>query len=120
MTSPGLQAYRCLREEVREFQGKPIMVRVKARTMAYASYAPKDGYSLLQLDHSRRYPSGLPPNTYQLPYHTHIPPQTLYSVTKGVWASGPAYQCAEVRPSQHQRQRRLIRRDQLTVFNSHT
>ncbi|CAF98742.1 unnamed protein product, partial [Tetraodon nigroviridis] len=41
------QAYRCLREEVREFQGKPIMVRVKARTMAYASYAPKDGYSLL-------------------------------------------------------------------------
>lgn len=76
------------------------MVRIKAKTMATTSYAPKNGYSPLQLDqHGEGYPSYLPPDTYQLPYSTYIPPQTLYSITNDVWASGTAYQgCAEVRP----------------------
>lgn len=97
MTHLDVQAYRYLREEVRLFQGKPIMVRIKAKTM---SYAPKNGYAPLQLDqHGEHCSSYLPPNTYQLPYSTHIPPQTLYSISNDVWASGPAYQgCAEVRP----------------------
>lgn len=95
-----MQAYRYLREEVRLFQGKPIMVRIKAKTMAYTSYTPKNGYAPLQLDqHDEHYSPYLRPNTYQLPYSTHIPPQTLYSITNDVWASGTAYQgCAEVRP----------------------
>lgn len=82
---------------MRVFQGKPIMVRIKAQTMAYTS---KDGYAPLQLDqHSNHYFPYLPPNIYQLPYSTHIPPQTLYSITNDKWASGTAYQGrAEVRP----------------------
>lgn len=81
------------------FQGKPIMVRIKAKTMAYTTYAPKNGYSPLQLDQhaAEHYSSYLPPNTYQLPYSTHVPPQALYSITNDVWT--PGYQgCAEVSP----------------------
>ena len=83
---------------MRLFQGKPIMVRIKAKTMAYTAYAPKNGYLPLQLDqHGEHHPSHLPPNTYQLPYSTHIPTQTLYSISSDVWAPGTAYQgCAEV------------------------
>lgn len=67
------------------FQGRPLMVRIKAKTMACASYAPRNGYAPLQ-----------PYSAYQLPYSSHIPPQTLYS--SDVWASGTAYQGrAEVR-----------------------
>lgn len=89
-----------MREEVRVFQGKPIMVRIKAKTMASTSYAPKNGYSPLQLDqHSEGYSSYLPPDTYQLPYSTYIPPQALYPITNDVWASGTPFQgCAEVSP----------------------
>ncbi|XP_055363941.1 la-related protein 4B-like isoform X3 [Betta splendens] len=39
------QAYKYLREEVQMFKGKPIKVRIKAKTMAVASYAPKNGYT---------------------------------------------------------------------------
>ncbi|CAM1307823.1 LARP4 (predicted), partial [Pycnogonum litorale] len=38
------QAYRYLREEVKTFQGKPIMARIKAKPMARVSFLPKNGY----------------------------------------------------------------------------
>ncbi|KAF0028553.1 hypothetical protein F2P81_019640 [Scophthalmus maximus] len=40
------QVYKYLREDVRLFKGKPLMVRIKAKTMTVPSYAPKNGYSL--------------------------------------------------------------------------
>ncbi|KAM8732131.1 uncharacterized protein AB9X84_026293 isoform 1-T2 [Acanthopagrus schlegelii] len=87
------QAYRYLREEVRVFKGKPIMVRIKAKTMAVTSYAPKNGYRPAQLD---QYGSYYPPTTYP-PCPTHVPAQQLYDFTNEVWATG--YQeCAEQPP----------------------
>ncbi|XP_068437518.1 uncharacterized protein [Clinocottus analis] len=86
------QAYKYLREEVREFQGKPIMVRIKAKTMAVSSFAPKNGYRppQLQLDPCSSY---FPPDPYQQPG----PPQQLYDLSNEVWASAATgYQgCAE-------------------------
>ncbi|KAG7250683.1 hypothetical protein CRUP_022584, partial [Coryphaenoides rupestris] len=38
------EAYKYLREDVKVFQGKPIMARIKAKTMAVGSYSPKNGY----------------------------------------------------------------------------
>ncbi|XP_028289348.1 la-related protein 4B-like [Parambassis ranga] len=43
------QAYKYLREEVRVFQEKPIMVRIKTKTMAATSYAPQNGFRPVQL-----------------------------------------------------------------------
>ncbi|XP_073344011.1 uncharacterized protein [Pagrus major] len=92
--SDAQQAYRYLREEVRVFKGKPIMVRIKAKTMAVTSYAPKNGYGPAQLD---QYASYYSPTTYQPPCHTHVPAQQLYDFTNEVWATG--YQeCAEPPP----------------------
>lgn len=80
-----LQAYRCLREEVRTFQGKPIMVRIKAKTMAVASYAPKNGYTPAQLD---QYGSYFPPGSYQQPCPAHMAGPQLYDFTGDMWATG--------------------------------
>ncbi|XP_054479342.1 uncharacterized protein LOC129111072 [Anoplopoma fimbria] len=66
------QAYKYLREDVREFKGKPIMVRIKAKTMAVTSFAPKNGYGPPQLDqcsghygsyYPRPLPAALPPSS---------------------------------------------------------
>ncbi|TMS08949.1 La-related protein 4B [Larimichthys crocea] len=92
------QAYKYLREEVRVFQGKPIMVRIKAKTMAAASYAPKNGYTPAQLDQcGNHYNSYFPPNTYQQPCPAHMPAQQLYDFTNEAWASAvTGYQdCAD-------------------------
>lgn len=37
------QAYKYLREDVKEFQGKPIMARIKAKPMARIPIAPAGG-----------------------------------------------------------------------------
>ncbi|KAG7231327.1 hypothetical protein INR49_012167 [Caranx melampygus] len=79
------QAYKYLREEVRVFKGKPLMVRIKAKTMAVNSYAPKNGYRPTQVD---QYSSYLPPTTYQQPCPTHLSGQQLYDFTSEMWASG--------------------------------
>lgn len=97
-----LQAYKYLREEVRVFKGKPIMVRVKAKTMAVSSYTPKNGYRPAQLDRGGGlYGAYLPASTYQQPCPAHMPPQQMFDFTGEVWASaGPGYpECAEVRPN---------------------
>uniref|UniRef100_A0A7N6BI65 HTH La-type RNA-binding domain-containing protein n=1 Tax=Anabas testudineus TaxID=64144 RepID=A0A7N6BI65_ANATE len=93
------QAYRYLREEVRTFKGKPIMVRIKAKTMAVTSYAPKNGYAPHQLDQcTNRYGSYFSPTTYQQPCPTHMPAQQLYDFTNEMWASAASgySECAEV------------------------
>ncbi|XP_029385165.1 uncharacterized protein LOC115061080 [Echeneis naucrates] len=92
------QAYKYLREEVRVFQGKPLMVRIKAKTMAVTSYAPKNGYRPTQLDQcSNHYSSYFPPTSYQQPCPPHIPAQQLYELTNEMWLSAaPGYQeCGE-------------------------
>ncbi|GAA6232836.1 uncharacterized protein LOC120789627 [Lates japonicus] len=92
------QAYKYLREEVRVFQGKPLMVRIKAKTMAGTTYAPKNGYRPAQLDQcGNHYGSYFPPTTYQQPCPTHMPTQPLYDFTNEMWASAASgYQkCAE-------------------------
>lgn len=94
------QAYNYLREEVRVFKGKPIMVRIKARTMAVNSYAPENGFRPIQLDHSSdRYSPYLPRSAYQQPCPPNIPAQQLYDFTNEVWASAAmGYpECLEVR-----------------------
>ncbi|TKS87386.1 La-related protein 4B [Collichthys lucidus] len=84
----GQKAYKYLREEVRVFQGKPIMVRIKAKTMAAASYAPKNGYRPAQMDQcGNHYNSYFPPNTYQQPCPAHMPAQQLYDFTNEAWAA---------------------------------
>ncbi|KAM6908189.1 uncharacterized protein PEZ65_016501 [Lycodopsis pacificus] len=88
------QAYRYLREDVREFQGKPIMVRIKAKTMAVTSFAPQNSYRPPQLDQcSGHYGSYFPPGTYQQP----CPPRLLFDPTNEAWASAATgYQdCAQ-------------------------
>lgn len=77
------------------------MVRIKAKTMAVTSYAPKNGYRPAQLDQcGSHYGSYFPPSTYQQPCPTHMPAQQLYDFTNEVWASAATgYQeCAEVSP----------------------
>ncbi|XP_023284264.1 uncharacterized protein LOC111671409 [Seriola lalandi dorsalis] len=92
------QAYKYLREEVRVFKGKPLMVRIKAKTMAVTSYAPKNGYRPAQLDQcGNHYGSYFTPTAYQQPCPTHMPAQQLYDFTSEMWASAaPGYQdCGE-------------------------
>lgn len=75
------------------------MVRIKAKTMAAASYAPKNGYTPAQLDQcGNHYNSYFPPNTYQQPCPAHMPAQQLYDFTNEAWASAvTGYQeCADV------------------------
>lgn len=65
------------------------MVRIKAKTMAVDSYAPKNGYRPPQVDQSgNRYRSYFPPNAYQQPCPAHMPSQQLYDFTNEVWATG--------------------------------
>ncbi|KAI3355483.1 hypothetical protein L3Q82_018319 [Scortum barcoo] len=92
------QAYKYLREEVRVFKDKPIMVRIKAKTMAVTSYAPKNGYRPTQLDQSGNpYGSYFPPSTYQQPCPTHLPAQQLYDFTNEMWTSAAVgyHDCTE-------------------------
>nr|XP_040025108.1 uncharacterized protein LOC120813023 [Gasterosteus aculeatus aculeatus] len=84
------QAYKYLREDVREFKGKPIMARIKAKTMAVTSFAPKNGFRPPHLDQcSSHYAPYFPPGTYQQPG----PPDPLYDLASEAWASpAPGYQ----------------------------
>lgn len=90
VTWPVLQAYRYLREEVRVFKGKPIMARIKAKTMAIASFAPKNGYRPVQLDQcSSRYSSYFPPTTF----NPSCLPQQMFDQNNEAWpATSAQYQ----------------------------
>lgn len=76
------------------------MVRIKARTMAVNSYAPKNGFRPIQLDQgSDSYSPYLRGSTYQQPCPPNMPPQQLYDFTNEVWASAATGypECSEVR-----------------------
>lgn len=80
-----LQAYKYLREEVQMFQGKPIMVRIKAETMAVTSYGPVHGYGQVNLDKcGSQYGSYYSPASYQQPCPAHMSTQQLYDFTNEV------------------------------------
>ncbi|XP_035980843.1 uncharacterized protein LOC105920598 isoform X1 [Fundulus heteroclitus] len=80
------QAYRYLREEVRVFKGKPIMARIKAKPMAIASFAPKDGYRPVQLEPCRaRYSSYFPPTTFNPSCLPAAAPPPLFELSGEAW-----------------------------------
>ncbi|XP_014866491.1 PREDICTED: uncharacterized protein LOC106932346 isoform X1 [Poecilia mexicana] len=89
------QAYRYLREEVRVFKGKPIMARIKAKTMAIASFAPKNGYRPVQLDQcSSRYSSYFPPTTF----NPSCLPQQMFDQNNEAWPATAAQYQENVEP----------------------
>lgn len=79
-----VQAYTYLREEVRVFQGKPLMVRIKAKTMAATSYALKNSYRPLALEPCSGHYSYFPHSSYT-PMCEH-----LYNFSSNMWAAGTA------------------------------
>lgn len=82
------------------FKGKPIMVRIKAKTMAVNSYTPKNGYRPAQLDRcGGHYGAYMPASTYQQPCPAHMPAQQMFDFASEVWASAATGypECAEVR-----------------------
>ncbi|XP_029935622.1 uncharacterized protein LOC115379081 isoform X2 [Myripristis murdjan] len=82
------QAYEYLRETVRVFKGKPIMARIKAKTMAVTSYAPKNGYKPHQLDPcGNQFSQYYAPPTYQQHGPAQMPAPQLYDVTNQAWAT---------------------------------
>ncbi|XP_058492493.1 mucin-4-like [Solea solea] len=83
------QVFKYLREEVRVFQGKPLMVRIKAKTMAVPSYSPKNGYRCPPLDQcSNNYGLYYTMNDYQQPYSAQMTRAQVYDLTGDVWMSG--------------------------------
>ncbi|CAJ1081722.1 la-related protein 4B isoform X3 [Xyrichtys novacula] len=91
------QAYKFLREEVREFKGKPIMVRVKTKAMPATTFAPKNGFRPPQLEnqHGSYYPSN-----FQQTSPAQMPTQQLFDFPTEGWVPAVAgYQeCAEPAP----------------------
>ncbi|XP_049828466.1 la-related protein 4-like isoform X4 [Schistocerca gregaria] len=59
------RAYRFLREEVREFQGKPIMARIKAKPMNRLPIPPVPSMGVALKNGYRTPPALYDPNTYQ-------------------------------------------------------
>ncbi|XP_062236102.1 uncharacterized protein LOC133933134 [Platichthys flesus] len=81
------QVYKYLREEVRVFQGKPLMVRIKAKSTTVPSYASKNGYRHTQAEQcGNAYGSYFPTTTYELPGGPVTAPQ-LYDFPSEMWAS---------------------------------
>ncbi|XP_034427929.1 uncharacterized protein LOC117753745 isoform X1 [Hippoglossus hippoglossus] len=81
------QVYKYLREEVRVFQGKPLMVRIKAKTTTVPSYASKNGYRNTQPEQcGNPYGSYFPATTYEHPGGPVTAPQ-LYDFPSEMWAS---------------------------------
>lgn len=85
-----LQAYRYLREEVRLFKGKPIMARIKTKTMAIASYVPKNGYRAVEPERcAGRCSSYFPPTAF----NPSILPQQMFERSGEAWtAAADGYQ----------------------------
>ncbi|KAF7645570.1 hypothetical protein LDENG_00201780, partial [Lucifuga dentata] len=83
------QAYEYLREEVRVFQGKPIMARIKAKSLAVTSYAPKNNFAPQQPENrGSHYSSFFNPPSYLPHCPAHAAQPQLYNVTSEAWAAG--------------------------------
>ncbi|KAK0143035.1 La-related protein 4B [Merluccius polli] len=89
------QAYKYLREDVKVFKGKPIMARIKAKTMAVTSYAPKNGYrpTLAGRDPAANQQAfggfySPPPSSSCHPHSPgRLPAPQLYDLTNQAWAT---------------------------------
>ncbi|CAL8319379.1 unnamed protein product [Boreogadus saida] len=82
------QAYKYLREEVKVFKGKPIMARIKAKTMAVTSYAPKNGYRPADATASanqQAFAGFYSPQPASAP--GQLPVTQLYDLTNQAWAT---------------------------------
>ena len=81
------QAYKYLREEVKVFKGKPIMARIKAKTMAVTSYAPKNGYRPADAASANQqaFAGFYSPQPASAP--GQLPVTQLYDLTNQAWAT---------------------------------
>lgn len=75
------KAYRYLREEVREFQGKPIMARIKAKPMNRLSIPPvtgvKNGFRATPPPTAVYDPASFPPGQQRFIYANGTPGQPV-------------------------------------------
>ncbi|XP_031596465.1 la-related protein 4B-like isoform X1 [Oreochromis aureus] len=80
------QTYEYLREQVRVFKGKPIMVRMKAETTAAIALAPNQSYRPPQPEQCNNYYGFYPSaTTYQQSCPTHASTQQLNEFLGEVW-----------------------------------
>ncbi|XP_039902128.1 la-related protein 4B-like isoform X1 [Simochromis diagramma] len=87
------QTYKYLREQVRVFKGKPIMVRIKAETTATIALAPTQSYRHPQQNQCNSYYGFYSPaTTYQQSCQTHLSTQQLNEVLGEVWTAASGYQ----------------------------
>lgn len=75
------RAYRYLREEVREFQGKPIMARIKAKPMNRLTLPPvttvKNGFRVTTPPTAVYDPAAFPPGQQRFIYPNGTPGQPV-------------------------------------------
>ncbi|CAI5670867.1 unnamed protein product [Oreochromis niloticus] len=80
------ETYEYLREQVRVFKGKPIMVRMKAETTAAIALAPNQSYRPPQPEQCNNYYGFYPSaTTYQQSCPTHASTQQLNEFLGEVW-----------------------------------
>ncbi|XP_039285897.1 la-related protein Larp4B isoform X1 [Nilaparvata lugens] len=86
------KAYRFLREEVREFQGKPIMARIKAKTMNRLTILPGPSGGVVGLKNGYRTPpSGVAPAAVVVPtVVSTAPAAAVYGDPPPYTAAAPA------------------------------
>ncbi|XP_061410700.1 la-related protein 4-like isoform X3 [Lethenteron reissneri] len=92
------QAYKYLREEAKTFLGKPIMARIKAKSMGITAFIPKNGQQPLEVGgfHQQQFQ---PAAVYMQPVHyspaqqqqQQQPPYPFYSMLSQPWSSSLGY-----------------------------
>ncbi|XP_078394391.1 la-related protein 4-like, partial [Cetorhinus maximus] len=92
--SDAQQAFRYLREEVKTFQGKPILARIKAKPIAINTFFPKNGYRVLdsnlypqQPQSQQQYASPL----FMQPVYSPQQQYPLYSLLPQTWSPSQPY-----------------------------
>ncbi|XP_072105826.1 la-related protein 4 isoform X1 [Mobula birostris] len=89
--SDAQQAFQYLREEVKTFQGKPILARIKAKPMAINTF-PKNGYRGLE---GGVYPlhgqQAFPPQLYLQPVFSTQQHYPVYSAMPQPWTASQPY-----------------------------
>ncbi|XP_042200206.1 la-related protein 4 isoform X4 [Callorhinchus milii] len=92
--SDAQQAFKYLREEVKTFQGKPILARIKAKPIAINTFFPKNGYRVLE---SNLYPQQTQTQQqfasplFMQPVFNPQQQYPLYSIVPQAWPATPPY-----------------------------
>lgn len=85
------RAYRYLREEVREFQGKPIMARIKAKPMNRLPIPPvtavKNGFRATPPPTAVYDPAAYPPGQQRFIYANGTPGQPVAAYNQVIYVS---------------------------------